>query len=205
MAKESVASKLRALQKAWKSATPRTGGGLSDGDYEGVIKSAVIKMCKDGELQCVWELEVTAPDGFEGRKQNKFAYLGGENSFDWFKGDLLNLGIDPPDDADDIANAVGQTEGLAVAFRVKNRQENTNVYFIGLLEDEKAPQSSESNDPDVATSKEELTAKEVKALGKADDEAGLQAIIDDYELDIDQDEYETYPEVADLIIEALEL
>ena len=205
MAKESVASKLRALQKTWKSATPRTGGGLSDGDYEGVIKSAVIKMCKDGELQCVWELEVTAPDGFVGRKQNKSAYLGGENSFDWFKGDLLNLGIDPPDDADDIANAVGQTEGLAVAFRVKNRQENTNVYFIGLLEDEKAPQSSESNDPDVATSKEELTAKEVKALGKADDEGGLQAIIDDYELDIDQDEYETYPEVADLIIEQLEL
>ena len=207
MAKESVAAKLKALQKKWKSATPRTGGGLSDGDYEGVIKSAVIKMCKDGELQCVWELEVTAPDGFEGRKQNKSAYLGGENSFDWFKGDLLNLGIDPPDDADDIANAVGQTEGLAVAFRVKNRQENTNVYFIGLLEDgdTDVKDTKSKDEKGEEDNKDELTAKEVKALGKADDEAGLQAIINDYELDIDQDEYETYPEVADLIIEALEL
>lgn len=203
--KESVVSKLKALQKAWKSATPRTGGGLPDGDYEGVIKSATIKLCKDGELQCVWELEVTGPDGFEGRKQNKYAYLGGDSSFDWFKGDLLSLGIEPPEDIDDMPDAIGQTEGLAVAFRVKSKQENTNVYFIGLLEDGNTQQSEDKSDEPEKSNEKELTAKAVKALGKVDDEAGLQEIIDEYKLDIDQDEYATYPEVASLIIEALNL
>ena len=207
MAKESVAAKLKALQKKWKSATPKTGGGLSDGDYEGVIKSGVIKSCKDGELQCVWEIEVTAPEGFEGRKQNKFVYLGGENSLEWFKGDLMALGIDPPDDMDDVPDAVGQSEGLAVAFRVRTKQENTNVYFIGLLEGE-GTDATDTKDKDKEAEENEaetLTAKEVKALGRAEDETGLQAIIDDCKLGIDQDEYATYPEVADLIIEQLEL
>jgi len=202
MAKVSVASKLKALQKKWKAATPRTGGGLPDGDYEGVIKTAVIKSCKDGELQAVWEMEVTGPEGFEGRKQSKFAYLGGENSFEWFKGDLLTLGIEPPDDIEDMPDAVGQTEGLPVAFRIKSRQENTNVYFIGLLE---GVEVETTEDEAADDNSEELTADEIITMGEEDDEKGLQKIIDEYELGIDQDDYETYAEVADLIIEALEL
>ena len=44
------------------------------------------------------------------------------------------LGIDPPDDIEDMPDAAGQTEGLPVAFRVRTKQEFTNVDFIGLLE-----------------------------------------------------------------------
>ena len=209
MAKESVAAKLKALQKTWKSATPRTGGGLPDGDYEGVIKTAIVGLSKSESkrLQCVWTIEATAPEGFEGRKQTKIAGLETEDNLCWFQGDLAVLGVDPPADAEDIAGAAGQTEGLAVAFRVRTKQEFTNVDFIGLLEGEDTD-ATDTKDKDKEAEEDEvetLTAKEVKALGKADDEAGLQAIIDDYELDIDQDEYETYPEVADLIIEQLEL
>lgn len=54
-------------------------------------------------------------------------------------------------------------------------------------------------------SEEELTAEMVEALGEDNDEDGLQMIIKEYELKIDQNEYETYPEVAELIIEELEL
>jgi len=204
MAKVSVASKLRELKEKWKAATPRTGGGLPDGDYEGVIKSAVIKICSDGELQAVWELEVTAPSEFEKRKQNKFSYLGGETSLDWFKGDLALLGVEPPDDIDDMPNAVGQTEGLPVAFRVKAKQENTNVYFLGLLEGEEVVQLN-GKDEEAEQNNEELTKDNVAAMGQADDEEGLQAIIDEYELDINQDDYETYPEVASTIIVELQL
>ena len=208
--KESVVSKLRALQKTWKSATPRTGGGLPDGDYEGVIKTAIVGLSKSESkrLQCVWTIETTAPEGFEGRKQTKIAGLETEDNLCWFQGDLAVLGVDPPDDVEDIADAAGQTEGLAVAFRVRTKQEFTNVDFIGLLEDgdtDVKGTKGKGEETEEDNKAEALTAKEVKALGRADDEAGLQAIIDDYELDIDQDEYETYPEVADLIIEALEL
>lgn len=202
MATVSVASKLRALKKKWKDATPRTGGGLPDGDYEGVIESGVIQKCKNDELQCMWKIRVTAPEGFEDRRQTKSAYLASENNLEWFKGDLTVLGIEPPEDIEDMPSAVGETEGLPIAFKVFNKQENVNVYFIGLLEGVEAEQPEEGSEEG---GEDDLTADAVTAMGEADDEEALQAIIVEYELDIDQDGYETYAEVADLIIEALEL
>ena len=205
MAKESISSKLKALQKKWKAATPRTGGGLPDGDYEGIIKTAVVGLSKSEarRLQCVWTLEATAPEGFEGRKQIKNAGLETEDNLCWFQGDLAVLGIDPPDDVDDIADAVGQTEGLPVAFRVRTKQEFTNVDFIGLLEGvEVETTEDEAADGDA---EDALTVDMITAMGEEDDEDGLQAIIDEYDLGIDQNDYATYPEVAEFIIEALEL
>jgi hypothetical protein len=205
MAIVSVASKLRALKKMWKGATPRTGGGLPDGEYEGVIKTAVIGLSKSDSkrLQAVWALEVTAPEEFAGRKQTKTAGLETDTNLDFFQGDLAVLGIDPPDDENDIPDAVGQTEGLPIAFKVRSKDEFTNVDFIGLLEgvetDQPEPEAPEEG------GENDLTAEMVTAMGKADDEAALQEIIDDYKLDINQDAYVTYAEVAKLVIEALEL
>lgn len=205
MAKESVVSKLRALKKAWKGAAPRTGGGLPDGEYEGVIKTATVGLAKSESkrLQCVWSLEATAPEGFVGRKQSKTAGLESEDNLCWFQGDLAVLGVDPPDDVDDIPDAVGQTEGLPVAFRVRTNKEFTNVDFIGLLEGVEVKDTDGKDD--IGGDDDDLTAEIVTALGEDEDEDGLQAIIDEYELEIDQDEYETYPEVAAAIIEGLEL
>jgi len=204
MSNVSVASKLRALKSTWKKAAPRTGGGLPDGEYEGVIKSAVVGLSKSDSkrLQCTWTMEVTAPEGFESRKQIKIAGLETEDNLCWFQGDLAVLGVDPPDDVDNIAEAVGQTEGLPIAFKVRTKQEFTNVDFIGLLEGVEVEQPEEKVEE---SNEEELTADEVTAMGEADDESGLQEIINDYDLGINQDEYETYPEVAVLVIEALEL
>ena len=206
MAQVSVASKLKMLKKKWKSATPRTGGGLPDGEYEGVIRTAVIgiSISDSQRLQCVWTLEATGPEGFEGRKQTKNAGLETEDNLCWFMGDLAVLGIDPPDDPDDIGDTVGLTEGLPIAFRVRTKQEFTNVDFIGLLEGVEVEQPEESDKTD-ESGEDELTAEIVTAMGEADDEAGLQAIINDYDLDIVQDDYVTYPEVATHVIEALEL
>ena len=176
-----------------------------DGEYEGVIKSAVVGLSKSEakRLQCIWTMEVTAPEGFESRKQMKIAGLETEDNLCWFQGDLAVLGIDPPDDANDIADAVGQTEGLPIAFRVRTKQEFTNVDFIGLLEGE-AVETPDDSKPE-ESNEEELTAEVVADMGDADDEDGLQVIIDEYDLGINQDDYETYAEVAVLIIEALEL
>jgi len=206
VAKESVVSKLRALKKIWRNATPRRGGGLPDGEYERVIKTGIVGLAKSESrrLQCVWTIDVTAPDGFEGRKQTKIAGLETEDNLSWFQGDLEILGVDLPDDSEDIADAVGQTEGMPIAFRVRTKQEFTNVDFIGLLE------GVEADVPDDNTKPEEsedggLTAEEVADMGDGDDEKGLQEIINDHDLGIDQNDYVTYSEVANLVIEALEL
>ena len=203
MSQVSVASKLRALKGAWKKAAPRTGGGLPDGDYEGVIKTTVVGISKSESqrLQCVWTIEATS-EGFEGRKQIKIAGLETEDNLCWFQGDLAVLGIDSPDSIDDLPDAVGQTEGLPIAFRVRTNKEFTNVDFIGVLEGGEVEPSDEAT---VDEDSDELTAEIVTAMGEEDDEDGLQVVIDEYSLDINQDDYATYPEVADLIIEQLEL
>ncbi len=201
----SVASKLRALKKDWKAAAPRTGGGLPDGEYEGVIKTGIVGLSKSNakRLQVVWMLEATAPEGFEGREQMKTAGLKTTDNLCWFQGDLAVLGVEPPDDPNDIADAVGQTEGLPIAFRVRSNKEFTNVDFIGLLEGVE----TETPEPDASEpgGGDDLTADDITAMGDADDEEALQAVIVEYEIDIIQDDYETYPEVAVLVIEALEL
>lgn len=201
---DSVVAKLKALKRRWKGAAPRTGGGLPDGEYEGVIKTAVVGVSKSEakRLQCVWTIEATAPEGFEGRKQMKIAGLETEDNLCWFQGDLAVLGVDPPDDECGIPDAVGQTEGLPIVFKVRTKQEFTNVDFVGLLEGVEAEQPEEKTED---SGEEELTAEDITAMGEADDEEALQAIIVEYEIDIVQDDYETYTEVADLIIEALEL
>jgi hypothetical protein len=205
MSTVSVASKLRALKKKWSGATPRTGGGLPDGEYEGVIKTGVVGISKSESqrLQAIWTIEVTAPEEFEGRKQTKTAGLETGMNLDFFQGDLAVLGIDPPEDENDIPDAVGQTEGLPIAFKVRSKDEFTNVDFIGLLEGVEVDQP-EADAPE-EKDEGELTAEAVTAMGEANDEEALAAIIVEYELEIVQDEYETYTEVADLIIEALEL
>lgn len=205
MSPVSVASKLRALKKDWKAAVPRTGGGLPDGEYEGVIKTAVVGLAKSDtkRLQVVWTIEATAPEEFEGHKQIKNAGLETADNLCWFQGDLAVLGIDPPDDVNDIADAVGQTEGLPIAFRVRTKQEFTNVDFIGLLEGVETEQPEPDASEEIGQN--ELTAEEVTTMGDEDDEGALQAIIKDYDLGIVQDDYVTYPEVAALVIEALQL
>ena len=115
------------------------------------------------------------------------------------------LGVDAPDDVDEIPDVVGQTEGLPIAFRVRTKQEFTNVDFIGLLEGVEVEQPDDDGKDEAEDGDGELTAEDVTAMGEEDDEDGLQGIIDAYELDIDQDDYATYAEVADLIIEELEL
>jgi len=205
MSTESVASKLKALKKSWKNVIPRTGGGLPDGEYEGVIKSAVVGLAKSESkrLQCVWMLEVTAPKDFEGRKQMKTAGLETEDNRAYFAGDLAILGIEPSDDSEDIPNDAGQTEGLPIAFKVRSNKEFTNVDFIGLLEGVEVEQPEESDN--AVEAEPGLTADAVTAMGQADDEEALQAVIVEYKLDINQDEYATYPEVAKLVIEELTL
>ncbi|GAG63847.1 unnamed protein product, partial [marine sediment metagenome] len=124
-------------------------------------------------------------------------------NLDFFQGDLAVLGIDPPEDENDIPDAAGQAEGLPIAFKVRSKDEFTNVDFIGLLEGvEVAEPEAEKVEE---SSEEELTAEDITAMGVADDYDALQAIIVEYALDIVQDDYATYAEVADLIIEALEL
>ena len=207
MAKQTIQQKLKALQKDWKNTEARQGyEDLPGGDYEGVIKNAVLGLTKDEKnpkLMATYTLEVTEGD-FKGRTQYKRQMAETADNIAYAKGDLDAIGVDAPDDIADLGDTFEQeVVGLPILFSVVHNKEFVNVYFRERLEGaEKVESGDDSNGDDDA-----LTADDVRSYLDEDDEGEsmFKEIIKDNELGIDPDEYATWSEVADLIIDQLEL
>lgn len=208
MAKQTIQQKLKALQKDWKNTEARTGyEDLPGGDYEGVIKNAVLGLSKNDNLMATYTLEVAEGD-FKGRTQYKRQMVETADNIAYAKGDLEAIGVDAPDDIADLGDTFEQeVVGLPILFTVSHNKEFVNVYFRERLEGvEKAEPDTDSDDGDNGDD-EGLTADDVRSYLDEDDEGEsvFAELIRDNDLDINPDEYATWSEVADLIIDQLEL
>ena len=207
MAKQTIQQKLKALQKDWKSTEARTGyEDLPGGDYEGVIKNAVLGLSRNDNLMATYTLEVAEGD-FKGRTQYKRQMMETADNIAYGKGDLEAIGVDAPDNIADLGDTFEQEViGLAVLFSVVHNNEFVNVYFRERLESpDKAEDAKDTTDED--EDEDALTADDVRSYLDEDveGESILTRIIKDNDLDIDPDDYATWSEVADLIIDQLKL
>ena len=209
MAKQTIQQKLKALQKDWKNTEARTGyEDLPNGDYEGVIKNAVLGLTKDEnnpKLMATYTLEVTEGD-FAGRTQYKRQMVETADNIAYAKGDLDAIDVDAPDNIADLGETFEQeVVGLAILFSVVHNKEFVNVYFRERLEE--VSKNSEPKDGSGNSGDDDLTADDVRSYLDEEDEGEsiLTEIIKDNDLDIDPDDYATWSEVADLIIDQLEL
>ena len=208
MAKQTIQQKLKALQKDWKNTEARQGyEDLPAGDYEGVIKNAVLGLSKNDKLMATYTLEVTAPEDFKGRTQHKRQMVETADNIAYAKGDLYAIGVDAPDDIGDIGDTFEQeVVGLPILFSVVHNNEFVNVYFRERLEGVEKAEPDADSDEDNGDD-EYLTAENVRAYLDEEDEGEsiFTEIIKDNELDIEPDDYATWSEVADLIIDQLGL
>lgn len=207
MAKQTIQQKLKALQKDWKSTEARQGyEDLPAGDYEGVIKNAVLSLSKNDNLMATYTLEVIEGD-FKGRTQYKRQMVETADNIAYAKGDLDAIGVDAPDNIADLGDTFEQeVVGLPILFSVSHNKEFVNVYFRERLEGvEKVEPDADSDEGD--GDDEDLTAEDVRAYLDEDDEGEgiFTEIIKDNDLDIEPDDYATWSEVADLIIDQLGL
>ena len=188
---------------------------LPNGTYQGFVVPGSAKVeertSRAGNTAWLASMRLKVLSGeYANREQSYFQNLGSDVGVNIFVTDLAAMGFAKPASLREAADCMAETDGLKVSFWVRNKDDGyaPDVRINDLLEDDdiepsdEAPEEIETND---SQDEPQLTAKEVKALGKADDEEALQEIIDDYGLDIDQDEYDTYAEVASVIIEQLEL
>jgi hypothetical protein len=210
MAKQTIQQKLKALQKDWKNTEARTGyEDLPDGSYEGVIKNAVLGLTKDEnnpKLMATYTLEVTEGD-FKGRTQYKRQMVETADNIAYAKGDLDAIDVDAPDNIADLGETFEQeVVGLAILFSVVHNKEFVNVYFRERLEGAGKESKTEEETED-SEDEGDLTADDVRGYLDEDDEGEsiLTEIIKDNDLDIDPDDYATWSEVADLIIDQLKL
>uniref|UniRef100_A0A6M3JHC8 Uncharacterized protein n=1 Tax=viral metagenome TaxID=1070528 RepID=A0A6M3JHC8_9ZZZZ len=212
MAKQTIQQKLKALQKDWKNTEARTGyEDLPNGDYEGVIKNAVLGLTKDEnnpKLKATYTLEVTEGD-FKGRAQYKHQMVETVDNIAYAKGDLAAIDVDAPDDITDLGETFEQeVVGLTILFSVVHNKEFVNVYFRERLEGAGKESKTEEETEDSGDQNDDtLTADDVRGYLDEDDEGEsiLTEIIKDNDLDIDPDDYATWSEVADLIIDQLGL
>lgn len=204
MAKNLMAM-LKAAQEDWENSEARQGGGVPDGDYEGAIENAVVGMSKGDKprLQCVWTLKVTS-ENCRGRRCVKFSGLATADNLAWFKGDLEAIEVEAPDDLTKIGKTLEQEAiGLLIRFRVRSRDEFTNVDFIERLEGEEG--LDEPDDPDDSDDGEQdVTEEDIDAAVKAEDDGELCDLAERLGIDCDPDDYATYPEVGEVLKEAIE-
>lgn len=175
------------------------GQTLPDGEYEGVIVDAVVGESKSESkrLQCVWTLRATEDGDYKDREVLKFSGLETGDNMAWFKGDLEALELDIPDNIDNIGDTLNDAINLPILFSVRTRDEFTNIDFIEVLEGGSEARGNGKGSADGDT----LTADEVAEM----DEKELAALIKAEDLDIDSDKYETWEEVADLVVEQMGL
>ena len=199
---KSVLASLKAKQSIWAATSAAAKGGkLPDGEYVGVIEDLEVGKSQQGSDQVTWKLLITEGD-CEGKRKTKWSSLESDKGISYLKRDMEALGLDEPAKIEDLPRALGPAIGKIIRFEVWTNGEFTNVDFMEEIDGDGAAAPAASDDtPDDPGP----TAADVTALGAEDDEAGLQAIIDENELDIDQDEYATYAEVAVVIITELAL
>ena len=195
-AKRGVEGRLTEAQRDWEKSEARSfGAPLPDGQYEGVIESALIEESRNGRLQVRWDLLVTSKE-CEGRQVRKYSGLETKDNMDWFKGDLETLGLKIPEESESIGDALEEAQGLAILFQVRSRDEFTNIDFIEPLEGGNGGDDSGSDDAPADAS---YTKKEIKAMGE-DKMAKLAK-----EQGLDPNDYDTWEELADEIIDELGL
>jgi len=166
-------------QSAWSQSVPRhIGGSLPVGEFVGKIQNAVIEENQSGTLQVVWDVEVIEGK-YKGRSQRKWSNLDSKDQMDWLKGDLQAIEVTPPDDINDLGDALGEAIGLEIRFEMRQgRDEYVNMNFIERLEGSVA-EATKDDDPG-------YTVEDIKAM--SEDE--LTTLAKEYGLDPDEFSWE---------------
>ena len=210
MAKVSIKERLAEAKKLYAKTEARQGQEpLPPGiGYTGIIGSCTIGMSrneKNPRLQVTWPIIVTGPKEFEGREHRDFSGLETENNIAFFKGRLEKINVDVPDDIGDISDALDDCEGLEILFDVVKNDEFTNTYFRERVADaDEKPKEADKSEESA------YTKKQLTKLGRAADSDDGEDEIAELEgaakaSNLDPDDYTTWVDLADALIEELGL
>lgn len=214
-----LAKVLKTLDKQWKDTEAVEVGQFTkfaDGNYVVTLEPAGVELSKTSErLQIAWPM-VFAEGKYEGKKTIKFDGLDSELSISWAKGVMNVLGIEVPDKATDLPEALEtffekEYKDRKVNISIKTDGDFSNIFINGYVEEEegsaKKKKKEESEEPEEKEEKkgkkvkdiDKPTKKEVKAMSRKE----LKAVIKEHGFDIDPDEFEDTDDLKDAVIEEL--
>jgi len=208
MAKKSVKELLAEMKQGWRDTEARSGSAqFPEGrGHEGYIKDVSVELNKKGNLQVHWVIVGTSK-GIEDSTDHKWSNMATPENRGWLKGEMEAIGLEWPDNLEEIGEALEPADGKRIRFDVKNSKtdeyENHNIYFREELEgsEKAAAKEEEAEEPKVS----EPTAKEIKADGReaddGDEDATERLTILAKENDLDPDDFATWVGLAKEIAE----
>jgi hypothetical protein len=181
-----AAKKLSKLAKIWSKTEARTGGIVPVGTYAVEIKAVKIEDGKNGSPKLHWTFEVADGD-YEGKKIPKWDNLETDNNLAFVKGAMQALGLEIPDDIEDLEEALQEAVGLSCEVRVVEKDEYINVYIQRLLD---------GDDDEEEEDEDEAESDEAEEDDEDDEEEADEDEEDDEDEDEDEDEEEEEEEEA---------
>ncbi len=180
MATVDVAKSLKKMGKLWSKTEAKSGGGytrLADGKYVTTLTGMKVGESKKGRLQVGITFKVTKPKENKGKEVMKFYGLDNENNIAYFKGFAEVIGLELPDDVEDLPEAVASfvedfEDSVTIQLKTNGDFQNLSLVAVGdakVNEDASEDGEDESEDEDESESEDESEGEDE---GEGEDEDG---------------------------------
>lgn len=179
-----IAKSLKKLSKTWSKAEARTTGTrIPDGEYTAELISMEVGESKKGRLQVSEKFKI-AKGKFKGKEIMAFHGLESEQNIAFFKGHCEVLGVEIPDDMEDLPQSLESfvdDNAEEFALRVKTNDGGyQNISVMGTADDgssdddneseEESEESSEDDDNEESEEAEEETEEEEESEESEEEE-----------------------------------
>ena len=147
-----VSKELKKLSKTWTKTEAKKGGGgrqTPDGEYVLKLLSMEVTKSKKGRLQVATKFKIRKPKEMKGKETMVFHGIENENNMAYFKGFAEVIGLELPDDMEDLPNAlesfVEECEDEITAQLKTNSKgyQNLTILAVGDNEVESSDEDSE--------------------------------------------------------------
>jgi hypothetical protein len=177
-------AKAKSLWKKGKEMKPDFDNVVPDGVYVGKLTSAELGESEaSGRLQVKWSAVISGGE-YKGEKITWWSGLKTEQNFFYLQRDLTRLGVDVPEDINDLEESLKEVEKEkpAIRFRTKTDGEFQNVRILKKLnasEDDSDLSDDTDAVPEDVEDEGETTEAPAKAKAKAKKEEPEEEVVEE--------------------------
>ena len=170
-----VSKELKKLGKTWQKTEAKQGGGgsrIEDGEYILKLLSMEVTKSKKGRLQVAIKYKIRKPKEAKGKETMTFHGLENENNIAYFKGLAEVIGLELPDDMEDLPDALESfvdecEDDLTVKFKTNQKgYQNMTILAVG----DNAVEQSDGKEEEEGEEEEEDDKKKKKKKKDGEEE-----------------------------------
>ncbi len=184
-----IAKSLKKLSKTWSKTEARTGvQRLPDGDYVAELLSMEVGESKKGRIQVAEKFKI-AKGKYKGKEIMAFHGLESEQNIAFFKGHCEVLGVEIPDDMEDLPQALESfvdDNAEEFALRVKTNDGGyQNISVMGASDESGSEDEEEESNEEEG---EEEESEESEDEEESEDDDNEESEDDDNEEEEEEEE-----------------